>query len=227
MISLEVITMHLFPLYNSIRISLISSGITLVLGTLCAFYITKAPRILKGILDALLTIPMVLPPTVVGFLILIFIAPNGYLGAIILKYFGITLTMTWYASIFAVVIVTFPIMYRTARGTFEQFDTNLIYAGKTLGLKNSVIFRRIILPNCKSGIISGLVLSFARGLGEYGATSMVSGFIQNSTATISTTVAYYWQTGQNSEALFWVIVNLFISFAVMLSVNVIENKGKK
>lgn len=218
--------MDLFPLYNSIRISFISSIFTLILGTLFAFYITRLPRLAKGILDALLTIPMVLPPTVVGFILLVFIAPNGFLGSIINKYFGITMTMTWYASVFAVVIVTFPIMYRTARGTFEQFDTTLIYAGKTLGLSNSLIFRKIILPNCRSGIIAGLVLSFARGLGEYGATSMVSGFIQNSTATISTTVAYYWQTGQDSEALFWVIINLIISFAVMLTVNILERKDE-
>ncbi|WP_249028517.1 molybdate ABC transporter permease subunit [Tannockella kyphosi] len=214
--------MDLFPLYNSIRISLISSVFTLILGVLFAFYITKLPRGYKGVLDALLTIPMVLPPTVVGFILLMFIAPNGLLGSIINEYFGITLTMTWYSSIFAVIIITFPIMYRTARGSFEQLDKNLIYAGKTLGLKNSVIFRKIILPNCRTGIVAGFVLSFARGLGEYGATSMVSGFIQNSTATISTTVAYYWQTGQDSQAMFWVMINLVISFAVMLTVNMLE-----
>lgn len=218
-----MIPINLFPLFNSIRISLIASILTLVLGILCAYYITKLPKLWKGILDAILTIPMVLPPTVVGFLILMFIAPNGYLGSWVLKYFGITMTMTWYSSIIAVVIITFPIMYRTVRSSFEQLDVNLIHAGKTLGLKNSIIFRKIILPNCKSGIIAGIVLSFARGLGEYGATSMISGYIPGSTATISTTVAYYWQTGQNDQAMFWVAINLVISLIVMLTVNIIES----
>lgn len=216
--------MVLYPLYNSLRISLIATVITLCLGILAAYYIVKLPKWVKGILDTILTIPMVLPPTVVGFLILMVISPNSALGRLIKQYFHTTITMKWYAAIIAVVIVTFPLMYRTVRSTFEAFDQTLIYAGETLGLSNSYIFFHILLPNCKSGIIAGIILSFARGLGEYGATSMVAGYIAGKTATISTTVAYYWQTNQEQEALHWVIINIMISLAVMFTINYFEKK---
>jgi molybdate transport system permease protein len=132
--------------------------------------------------------------------------------------------MKWYAAIFAVVVVTLPLMYRTARSSFEAFDRNIIAAGKTLSLSNTYIFWRILLPNCKEGIIAGLVLAFARGLGEYGATSMVAGYIANNTATISTTVAYFWKTNQDKQAMNWVFINLAISFLVMLIVNIFEKR---
>lgn len=216
--------MELFPLWNSLRISLIATVITFFLGIFFAYYIVKLPGFLKGILDTILTIPMVLPPTVVGFLILKTISQRSPLGAWLKKYFEMTITMKWYAAIIAVVVVTFPLMYRTARSSFEAFDKNIIASGKTLCLSNTYIFWRIILPNCKAGIIAGVVLAFARGLGEYGATSMVAGYIANKTATISTTVAYFWQTNQDAKAMQWVIINLFISFVIMLFVNIFEKK---
>lgn len=219
--------MDLFPLYNSLRIALFSSTITLFFGIAVAWFVTKLPSRYKGILDAMLTVPMVLPPTVIGFLILLVISPKSFFGELIFSVLGRNLTMTWYASVLAVVVVTFPIMYRTVRGSLESLDQNLIYAGQSLGLKKSVIFTKIVLPNCKTGIFAGFVLSFARGLGEYGATSMVSGYIPQNTATISTTVAYYWQTGQEEEAVFWVFFNLGISFIVMSVVNLLEKKRDK
>lgn len=219
-----MIILDMFPLINSLRISFIATIIAFFLGILGAYYIVKLPGWLKGILDTVLTIPMVLPPTVVGYLILTVISPKSHLGSIIKEYFDTTITMKWYAAIIAVIVVTFPLMYRTVRSSFEAFDQNLIHAGKTLGLSNSYIFWKILLPNCKSGIIAGIVLSFARGLGEYGATSMVAGYIADKTATISTTVAYYWQTNQDNMAMNWVMINLAISFAVMLAVNFFEKK---
>lgn len=216
--------MELFPLWNSLRISLISTVITFFLGIFFAYYIVKLPGFLKGILDTILTIPMVLPPTVVGFLILKTISQRSPLGAWLKNYFEMTITMKWYAAIIAVVVVTFPLMYRTARSSFEAFDKNIIASGKTLCLSNTYIFWRIMLPNCKAGIIAGVVLAFARGLGEYGATSMVAGYIANKTATISTTVAYFWQTNQDEKAMQWVIINLLISFVIMLFVNIFEKK---
>lgn len=219
--------MDWFPLFNSMRISLIATAITFFLGIFSAYFIVKLPKWLKGIFDTILTIPMVLPPTVVGFLILSSVSPKSFLGSFLKEYFGFTVTMKWYAAIIAVVVVTFPLMYRTVRSSFEAFDMNLIYAGETLGLSKGYIFRHILLPNCKSGIIAGIVLSFARGLGEYGATSMISGYIANKTATISTTVAYYWQTNQDELAMKWVLINMAISFIVMLSVNFLENNIKK
>ncbi len=216
--------MDYFPLLNSIRISLIATIITFFIGILCAYYIVKLPGLIKGILDTLLTIPMVLPPTVVGFMILLVISPRSVLGQFVANYFNATLTMRWYSAIFAVVIVTFPLMYRTVRSSFESFDQNIIASAKTLCLSNTYIFWRIILPNCKEGIIAGVVLTFARGLGEYGATSMVAGYIAGKTSTVATTVAYLWQTNQDSAAMNWVLINLGISFAVMLLVNVFEKR---
>jgi molybdate transport system permease protein len=221
---MEVAYMNLFPLWNSLRISFLATCITFFLGIVLAYYIVRLPGMLKGILDTILTIPMVLPPTVVGFLLLKVLSPKSTLGNLVNEYFHTTITMKWYAAIASVVVVTFPLMYRTARSSFEAFDQNIIASGKTLCLSNTYIFWRILLPNCKTGLVAGVVLSFARGLGEYGATSMVAGFIANKTATISTTVAYFWQTNQDAEAMKWVLINLVISFVVMLVVNIFDKR---
>lgn len=219
--------MDWFPLWNSLRIAGISTVLTFFGGILAAHGVAGAPRLLKGFLDTVLTLPMVLPPTVVGFFVLVAVGPKGPVGRLFKQWFDYTITMRWQASVIAVVIVAFPLMYRTVRGAFESFDRTLVYAGQTLGLSNAFIFWRILLPNCRQGILAGTVLAFARGLGEYGATSMVSGYIANRTATVSTTVAYYWQTNQDAQALRWVCVNLLISFAVMMAVNLLEKRAKR
>lgn len=218
--------MDWFPLYNSIRIAVIATAMTFVLGVFFAYYVAKMPRVIKGILDCILTLPLVMPPTVIGFFLLKFIGIYGPLGSFVYSVWGQKLTMTWYASVFAVVIVTMPLMYRTVRSSFEAFDKNLIYAGKTLGLSNGFIFFRILLPGCKDGLLAGIVLSFARGLGEYGATSMVSGYTPGRTATISTTVYQLWREGNDSLAYKWVFVNLAISFVVLLALNLFERRAK-
>lgn len=218
--------MDWFPLYNSIRIAVIATAMTFVLGVFFAYYVAKMPRVIKGILDCILTLPLVMPPTVIGFFLLKFIGIYGPLGSFVYSVWGQKLTMTWYASMFAVVIVTMPLMYRTVRSSFESFDKNLIYAGKTLGLSNRFIFFRILLPGCKDGLLAGIVLSFARGLGEYGATSMVSGYTPGRTATISTTVYQLWREGNDALAYKWVFVNLAISFVVLLALNLFERRAK-
>ena len=141
--------MDWFPLYNSIRIAAIATVITFFFGIFLAYYIAKLPRMLKGVLDCILTLPLVLPPTVIGFFILKSIGKNGSVGKMLMQLFNTKITMTWYASVIAVIIVTFPLMYRTVRSSFEAFDKNLIYAGKTLGLSNTFIFWKILIPNCK------------------------------------------------------------------------------
>lgn len=218
--------MDWFPLYNSIRIAVIATAMTFVLGVFFAYYVAKMPRAIKGILDCILTLPLVMPPTVIGFFLLKFIGIYGPLGSFVYSVWGQKLTMTWYASVFAVVIVTMPLMYRTVRSSFESFDKNLIYAGKTLGLSNGFIFFRILLPGCKDGLLAGIVLSFARGLGEYGATSMVSGYTPGRTATISTTVYQLWREGNDALAYKWVFINLAISFVVLLALNLFERRAK-
>lgn len=218
--------MDWFPLYNSIRIAAIATVITFFFGIFLAYYIAKLPRMLKGVLDCILTLPLVLPPTVIGFFILKSIGKNGSVGKMLMQLFNTKITMTWHASVIAVIIVTFPLMYRTVRSSFEAFDKNLIYAGKTLGLSNTFIFWKILIPNCKEGILAGIVLSFARGLGEYGATSMVSGYTPGRTATISTTVYQLWREGNDALAYKWVFINVVISFVVLVSLNLLEKKAK-
>lgn len=219
--------MDLFPLYNSLRIAAISTVITFFTGICAAYYIAKTPRLVKGFLDCVLTLPMVLPPTVVGFFLLVTIGPLGPVGEPVLKIWNIRLTMTWYSAIFATTIVSFPLMYRTVRGAFESFDETLLYSGQTLGLSDSFIFWRVMMPNCKQGILAGTVLAFARALGEYGATSMVTGYIPGRTATISTTVYQLWREGQDTLAYKWVFVNLIISGIVLIAVNMLENRYKQ
>ena len=216
--------MDWYPLVNSLRIAAVSTGAVFFLGVAAAYYTAKAPRLVKGLLDVVLTLPLVLPPTVVGYLLLLALGPRRPLGSWILEHFGVRLTMPWWGAILATVAVTFPLMYRTARGAFESFDETLAQAGRTLGLSNAYIFWRIRMPVCRQGILAGTVLSFARALGEYGATSMVAGYTPGRTAAISTTVYQLWRTGQDGLALRWVLVNLAISAAVLLAVNLLERK---
>lgn len=218
--------MDLYPLINSIRIALFSCIIVFFAGIFAAYYIAKFPKGVKGVLDVILTLPMVLPPTVCGYFLLILLGPKRPLGIFLAK-FGIQFAMTWYGGIIASAVVAFPLMYRTARGAFESFDNNLKYSGQTLGLSNTYIFWRIQMPTCKQGIIAGTVLAFARALGEYGATSMLVGYVPGRTATISTTVYQLWRTNDEAGAFFWVMINLAISTVVLLIVNMLERKGGK
>ena len=216
--------MDWFPLWNSLRIAGISTVLIFFIGIFSAYYISKAPRLVKGVLDVILTLPLVLPPTVVGYLLLRVLGPKRIIGAWFLEVFHLRLTMTWWSAIFATSVVIFPLMYRTARGAFEAFDETLAYSGKSIGLSNTYIFWHIRMPVCRQGIIAGTVLSFARALGEYGATNMISGYTPGRTATISTTVYQLWRTNDDVLAFRWVLVNLAISFVVLLAVNMLEKK---
>ncbi len=218
--------MDWYPLWNSLRIAALSTVIIFFLGILAAYYVAKLPRLVKGVLDVVLTLPLVLPPTVVGYFLLRLLGPKRTIGLWFLETFGVRLTMVWYAAVFASAVVAFPLMYRTARGAFESFDSDLAYAGQTLGRSNSWIFWRVRMPCCKQGIIAGTVLAFARALGEYGATSMIAGYTPGRTATISTTVYQLWRTGDDAGAMRWVLVNLAISAVVLLVVNMLEKKNK-
>ena len=215
-----------YPLLNSLRIAAISCVLVFFTGIFFAYYAAKLPRAVKGVLDVVLTLPMVLPPTVCGYFLLLAFGLKRPLGVFLLR-FGVQFVMTWYGGILAASVVAFPLMYRTARGAFESFDQNLAYSGQTLGLSNTYIFWRIRMPACKQGILAGTVLAFARALGEYGATSMLIGYTPGRTATISTTVYQLWRTNDGAGALFWVLVNLAISTVVLLTVNLLETRQKK
>ena len=218
--------MDWYPLLNSLRIAAISCVMVFFAGIFFAYYAAKLPRAVKGILDVILTLPMVLPPTVCGYFLLLIFGAKRPVGAFLLQY-GIKFAMNWYGGILAAAVVAFPLMYRTARGAFEAFDQNLAYAGQTLGLSNAYIFWRIRMPACKQGILAGTVLAFARALGEYGATSMLIGYTPGRTATISTTVYQLWRTNDERGAFFWVLVNLAISTVVLLTVNMLEARQKR
>ena len=219
-------TVSLFPLWNSLRIAAIAGVLVFFTGILCAYYVARLPRVIKGILDVILTLPMVLPPTVCGYFLLLVFGAKRPLG-LFLQQFGIRFVMTWYGGVLSAFVVAFPLMYRTARGAFESFDETLAYSGQTLGLSNTYIFWRIRMPACRQGILAGIVLAFARALGEYGATSMLIGYTPGRTATISTTVYQLWRTNDDMGAFFWVLVNLIISAVVLLTVNLLERRKKK
>ena len=217
--------MDWYPLWNSLRIAAISCVLVFFLGIAAAYYAARLPRAVKGVLDVVLTLPMVLPPTVCGYFLLLLFGTKRPLG-IWLSRFGIKFVMNWYGGVLAAAVVAFPLMYRTARGAFESFDDTLAYSGQTLGLSNTYIFWRIRMPACRQGILAGTVLAFARALGEYGATSMLIGYTPGKTATISTTVYQLWRTNDEAGALRWVLVNLAISAVVLLIVNLLEDRQK-
>ena len=217
----------LFPLWNSLRIAAISSVIVFFVGIFAAYRAARLPRTLKGILDVILTLPLVLPPTVCGYFLLLLFGTRRPLGSFLMQ---IRLVMNWPGGVAAAVVVAFPLMYRTARGAFESFDENLAWSGQTLGLSNTWIFWHVRMRACRQGILAGTVLAFARALGEYGATSMLIGYTPGRTATVSTTVYQLWRTNDGRGAFFWVMVNLAISAVVLLAVNLLETRerqGKK
>jgi len=218
--------MDLFPLYNSLRIAAICAVIVFFTGIAAAYYIAKLPRLLKGVLDVLLTLPLVLPPTVVGYLLLLVLGPKRIIGSWFLEVFNQKLVMQWWSAIFAVSAVVFPLMYRTARGAFESFDETLAQAGRTLGLSNTYIFWRIRMPCCRQGVIAGVVLAFARAMGEFGATSMIAGYTPGHTATIATEVYQLWRIGSDELALKWIAINVGLSAVVMLAVNLLERRNR-
>jgi molybdate transport system permease protein len=215
------------PVWISLRTALIATVFAVVIGIIAAYYIVRLGRILKGVADGILTLPMVLPPTVVGFFLLVFFGVNGPAGQLFLNVFHYKIVFSWVAPIIASAVVAFPLMYRTMRGAFEQFDMTLIYSARTLGLKNSFIFWRILLPNCRYSIIAGTVLAFARGLGEFGATIMLAGNIPGRTQTLSVAVYSAMAAGDNALAYKYVLIDLAISFAVILVMNMVTGERSK
>lgn len=218
--------MDLSPLYISLKVALTATVFTFFLGLFAASRVIKMKRFV-GIVDGLLTLPMVLPPTVVGFFLLLFFGKNGLLGSFLEK-MNLSVVFTWQGAVIAAAVVSFPLMYRTARGALEQMDKNLIYAARTLGMSEKKIFWRIIFPSCRPGIAAGTVLAFARALGEFGATSMLAGNIPGKTQTMSLAV-YSAVAGNNREGAYrWVIIILCISFATLFLMNHWTNKrGRK
>lgn len=209
------------PFFISIRTALLATLATFFLGIYAARYVMKTKK-LKGIIDGIFTLPMVLPPTVVGFFLLIVFGNYGIFGTI-LKKLNFDIVFTWYATVISATIVSFPLMYRTALGAFEQVDPELIYAARTLGISERRIFWSIMVPVSRPGIIAGVILSFARALGEFGATIMIAGNIPGRTQTMSTAIYTAVQGGNRELAFKWAIIIVGISLIMMILLNTWSN----
>lgn len=208
----------LTPIWTSLKTATTATVITFFLGITAARWMLSYRGKSKGLIEGLLTAPLVLPPTVVGFLLLLLFGRNGFIGQI-LDYFGITVIFSWYATVIASTVVAFPLMYKTALGAFKQIDSNLLACARTLGASEWKIFWQIILPLAKPGLIAGTLLAFARALGEFGATLMLAGSIPGKTETIPIAIFFAAEGGAMDRALLLVIVMLAISLAVITAVN--------
>ena len=203
------------PLIISLEVAGLATVITFFAGIALAYGVLQIRSRLAGtIADAVITLPLVLPPTVVGFFLLLFLGKRSTIGSLLLE-IDLPLVFTWRAAVIAAVIVSLPLMYRTARGAFEAIDRNMIHAAQTLSVSNWRIFWRIVLPNARHGILAGLVLSFARALGEFGATIMFAGNIPGRTQTMSTAIYAAVQANDYDLAFRWaIIISLFSLFFI-------------
>lgn len=209
------------PLLISLKAAILATCITFILGIYSAYYSLRLKK-LKGLADGLFTLPLVLPPTVVGFLLLVLLGKNSLIGKFLLNS-DISIVFSTMATVIASTVVSFPLMYRTARGAFEQVDKNIIYVARTLGLSEHEIFLKIMIPNSFNSIIAGTILAFARALGEFGATIMIAGNIPGRTQTMAIAVYSAVQAGNRELAYKWVGIIVIISFASMILLNMFES----
>lgn len=218
--------MDISPLIISIKTALTSTVITFIIGILIAYKMTCYKGKYQSFIDTVLTLPLILPPTVVGFFLLIIIGKNGPIGRL-LENLDINLIFTWTATVISATVVSFPIMYRTSRGAFEQIDEDVISAARTLGLSNKKIFLRIIIPLAYPGIISATVLSFARALGEFGATLMIAGNIPGKTQTMPIAIFFAVESGDMNQAMLWVLIIIGIASSVIVLSNLTLNSKQR
>lgn len=215
------------PLWISLKTGVVATVISFFLGIFAARKVMHATPGKKAVLDGILTLPMVLPPTVAGFFLLLLFSRRRPLGIFLYEQFDIKVVQTWLGCIIAATVIAFPLMYRNARAAFEQLDVNLIYAGRTLGMSEAKIFWKVVLPSAGPGVASGTILTFARALGEYGATSMLAGNIPGKTGTISQKIAMVIQDGDYLTAGVWVAIVVLIAFVVIFFMNLISGKHMK
>ncbi|RGH16139.1 molybdate ABC transporter permease subunit [Ruminococcus sp. AF12-5] len=212
------------PLFISIKTGIVATIFSFFLGIYAARKVVKTTPGKKAIIDGILTLPMVLPPTVAGFFLLLIFSRRRPFGIFLFENFGIKVVQTWLGCIIAATVISFPLMYRNTRAAMEQIDVNLIYAGRTLGMSDTEIFWKVVIPTAGPGIASGTILTFARALGEYGATSMLAGNIPGKTGTISQKIAMVIQDGDYMTAGVWVAIVMVIAFLVIFLMNLISGK---
>ena len=215
------------PLFISLKTGVVAAAISFFMGIFAARKVVKAGPKVRAVADGLLTLPMVLPPTVAGFFLLIIFSLRRPVGSALYQQFGIKVVQTWLGCILAAVVISFPLMYRNARAAFEQVDVNLVYAARTLGMSETKIFWKVIMPAAGPGVVSGTILTFARALGEYGATAMLAGNIPKKTSTISQRIAMVIQDGDYASAGFWVAVVMLIAFGIVVLMNLVTSKKMK
>ena len=207
------------PIILSIRVALVATAIALFLGIFFAYLLTKKKVPGKNIWETILILPMILPPSIVGYLLLKLFGKRGPIGAFLLDTFGIQVVFTWIACVIAATVVALPLMYQNAKGAFQSVDPTLELAAKTLGSSSFKVFRTVTMPLSIPGIVSGIVLTFARALGEFGATLMLAGNIPGRTQTIPTAIYYSVVTGKEDEAMNLVVVMVIFSFALVFGLN--------
>lgn len=208
------------PILISMRTAGLSIVFTFFMGILAAWMVVRISHpLVKTILDGIFTIPLVLPPTVAGFFLLYVFGVKRPVGQFFLEYFSVKIAFSWGATVLAAVVMSFPLMYRSARGAFEQVDDTLVQAARTLGMGEWTIFRKVLLANAVPGVVSGGVLAFARGLGEFGATAMIAGNIAGKTRTLPMAVYSEVAAGNMEAAYSYVAIIVVIAFLSVFLMN--------
>lgn len=210
--------MDFSPLWISLKTAFLATIITSIIGIFISYKMTNYKGRGRGFIDGIFTLPLILPPTVIGFFLLLLCGKNGFVGKIFMS-FNKNIIFSWSATVIAATVVAFPMMYRTCRSAFEQIDKNMISAARTLGLSETKIFFKIAIPLAWPGIIGGLVLSFARALGEFGATLMIAGNIPGRTQTMPVAIFFAVEGGDMNKAMLWVLIIVAISFIMIFLLN--------
>ncbi|MDO4976934.1 MAG: molybdate ABC transporter permease subunit [Eubacteriales bacterium] len=214
------------PLFISLKTGIVATILSFFLGIFAARKVMKAGPKLRALIDGILTLPMVLPPTVAGFFLLLLFSKRRPIGILLYEKLDIVVVQTWLGCVIAALVISFPLMYRNARAAFEQMDMNLIYAARTLGMSEFSIFWKVVIPCSKPGILAGTILTFARALGEYGATSMLAGNIPGKTGTISQRIAMVLQDGDYGTAGFWAVIVILIALCAIYLMNFLSGQHK-
>ena len=215
------------PLLVSLKTGIVATIVSFFLGLFAARKVIKAGPKVKAVVDGILTLPMVLPPTAAGFFLLLLFSRRRPLGILLYQEFGIKVVQTWLGCIIAATVIAFPLMYRNARAALEQIDVNLIHAARTLGMPEYKIFWKVAVPSAGPGIVAGTILTFARALGEYGATSMLAGNIPGKTGTMSQRIAMVLQDGDYMTAGIWVVIIMLVAFVLIFLMNLVTGRNMK
>ncbi|MFD1203735.1 molybdate ABC transporter permease subunit [Sporosarcina contaminans] len=207
------------PLLLSLKVAGISTVIVFIAGVYFAYVFAKKRFFGKSIIESIFLLPLVLPPTVVGFGLLILFGKKGWIGSFLLEWFDLQIVFTWIGAVIASVVVSFPLMYQSASAAFENLDSRLENAARTMGSSEWRVFWTVSFPLAWPGLLAGLVLSFARGLGEFGATLMLAGYIPGKTDTIPMAIYFAVESGQMEKATFWVVIIVALGFSTIMWLN--------